>query len=167
MQCLSLRLPHEYTKPTTLMYFSTIQSNWGSRRPYTSNPKRNCIPLLITGFLLTFTSSQLLGLATLFADKGQITANKVSLQTKLLSCFLCTITYLLLWCDNAVGLALKAPPSHSLLSVMLMIGKFQVTLCKMCSNFRPADKGSDTQQIVVMCPCESKLGSTRFHLRHI
>ena len=107
------------------------------------------------------------GSSTLFADKGQITANKVSLQTKLLSCFLSTIPYLLVWCDNAVGLALKAPPSHSLLSVMLMIGKFQVTLCKMCSNFRPADKGSDTQQIVVMCPCESKLGSTRFRLRHI
>ena len=85
------------------------------------------------------------GSSTLFADKGQITANKVSLQTKLLSYFPCTIPYLLLWCDNAVGLALKAPPSHSLLSVMLMIGKFQVTLCKMlCSIFRPADKGSDT-----------------------
>ena len=64
---------------------------------------------------------------------------------QILSSFLCTIPYLLLWCDNVHQLALKAPPSHSLLSVMLMIGKFQVTLCQMlCSLFRyPADKGSD------------------------
>ena len=34
------------------------------------------------------------------------------------SCFLYIIPYLLLWCDNADQLALKAPPSNSLLSVV-------------------------------------------------